>query len=184
MRFVSSFYYNTKIKNRDILFWEACEQELSFRESDPPMERWFCNDGDGADYADEGFSYCLDCIMVLLPGAKSGDDYCGAYPAAEADSPARCERCGKLLRYCLTDFGFKEELAQFEEDGWDWNRPDDCYEVYAVMGASPMTDDYRKRIIRVLKRGRNRPAELKMHIKQLKMQHWLEPTLKSDPKRS
>lgn len=175
--------WDTKIKNKDLLFIEACDRELHIRATDPPYVHWVL-DKDADDM--EG-DFCPDCVAIEFARVKAEqgdveDDETRTiyeYPESESDGCRHCETCGALLRYTLTDYGMQEELAVFEEAGFDWNNPDDCYHVEAVCDAV-YTDEQRRRLVKILKHGRNRPPEMKAQLKRVKAQHTFMPTLKSD----
>lgn len=97
---------------------------LDKREATPDRPFWFMDD--------ESDVYCYDCIQVLKPGAKMGEDYIGGLGNDEEDSPLHCERCGALLGYVLTDYGVDEELYHFIENPPNINDPDECYELARI----------------------------------------------------
>ena len=138
-----------------------CRRLLNERETYPAdWEYFFCNP-DMND--DEGLSYCLDCIKKLRPNGVSGIDYRYLYPEGESDGCCHCDECGKMLRYTLTDYGVNEELAIFEENNWDWNDPSDCYRL-ARMAWGAYSEDQKRRAVKILRAGMNRPAELQLKV--------------------
>ena len=140
-------------------FISECEHVLNQREADPLIECWFCGEGD-----DEGLSYCEACIHALRPNAEKGEDYLRAYPPGESDGRVACEECSRLLQYTLTNYGLEEQLEYFKEDGWDWNNPQDCYELNRVVNGV-CSDEDKRRLVQVLKRGLNPPDEIAAAIK-------------------
>lgn len=138
---------------------DEAKRILDKRQSNPKMQYWFVGKGD-----DQSISYCIDCVKQLRPGAVQGRDFAGAYPVCEEDGHVWCEECGCLLEYVLTNLGLVGEMECFADSDlpmttWDWNKPDDCYEV-ARMAYALSTDEQRLKFLEVLKRGENCPAEI------------------------
>lgn len=135
-------------------YLNACVEILDQRSADVEPVCFFCGEGD-----DESVSLCYDCIYQVprVPiDAHSNDIARSAW--GESDSPERCEECGKLLSYTLTDYGVKEELGYFaeSENAWDWNSPNDCFELARIAHAV-WTVEQRRELIKVLRKGKNKP---------------------------
>lgn len=87
---------------------------------------------------EESELHCWDCVKTVFSdqyGETGGWD--GGF-ACEEDGCCRCEKCGKLLQYSLTDYGVESELAHFEEYPPNDLSDDMCYELeriaYGVWG--------------------------------------------------
>lgn len=177
--------WKTKMKNKALLFIEACERELHIRATDPPYVHWIL-DQYGDDMEGE---FCPECVEIELARVKAEqgdvtDDETRSiyeYPESESDGCRHCETCGALLAYTLTDCGMQDGLAAFEDGGFDWNDPDDCFELERIC-MDVYTDEQRKRLVKVLKQGRNRPPEVKAQLTRVEAQHTFMPTLKTDLK--
>lgn len=134
--------------------FDAYKEELSKRESAPEHPHWFCGEND-----DEGLTYCYGCTQELRPSVRFGIDLCGGYPGyAESDGSEHCEKCGRLLSYTLTDYGVKEQLGYFLESGFDWNNPNDCFELARVAYGIVTSNRVQvSQLLYVVKHGRNAP---------------------------
>lgn len=141
-------------------FLFSAKLALISREADLEAMHWFIGDD-----ADEGLSYCRNCISKLHPDAKIGEDYTydGTYNMEE-DSPETCEECGKLLAYTLTGYGVDSELEHFSNPDvvFNWRSPTQCYEIARV--ANGIVDDDEKRnkaMLAIYLRSSNMPQELR-----------------------
>lgn len=129
----------------------AVQDELEKRAIKAPPPYW--REGDENEY-------CRPCFDKLFSSDEREGGYC-----AERDGCTHCETCGKILAYTLTDYGAEEELDYYEDAEWDWNDPDDCYHVAAMLGAwigmgywevKDLPD--RERCIKALQNGKNAPV--------------------------
>lgn len=135
-------------------YLDACVETLDQRSADVEPVCFFCGEGD-----DSSESLCYDCIHQVprVPVDAYSNDV-ARIAWHESDSPERCEECGKLLSYTLTDFGVNEELGYFLESDttWYWNNPNDCFEL-ARIGHAVWTVEQKRDLIKVLRKGQNRP---------------------------
>lgn len=154
----------SRFSDADQEFLDRCKSLLSERASDPPYVHWVLNQH-GDDL--EG-NYCPECVKAELARVKAEQGDVGEddetrsiheYPESEDDSSRHCETCGALLAYTLADPG--GELYNFSDADarWDWNNPDDCYELDRLANCV-YTDEQKRELIAVLKRGENPPPEL------------------------
>lgn len=89
----------------------------------PEDPHWIC---DGAD--DESHDYCRKCAKAKIE--KDGKGQLNMSVAPESDSCIHCEECGKLLDYCLTNFGADAELDHFRAIKFRRNKPLDRETAY------------------------------------------------------
>lgn len=78
---------------------------------------WFYNEAKipySDALAEEWMSFCQPCLLKIYPNPVIGEHYGGGYEC-ESDGVVRCEECGQLLSYSLTDYGVNNELAHFVE---------------------------------------------------------------------
>lgn len=136
-------------------FLDAATSIIEKRATDPGYQYWMTGDGQ-----DESYSYCRECLFPEIgPRPESCSRGIGM---EESDGVELCECCGVLLDYVLTDYGITDELFHFADtpESFDWNDPDQCYEVSRV--ANGVDDSDKKRLlIGILLKGQNFPAELK-----------------------
>jgi len=142
------------LTDRQENYLDICMALLDERQSRPDKTYWFCGEND-----DEGESLCYDCIHAVprVPVSEYGDEICsGAY--GESDGSEHCQECGKLLSYTLTDYGVNSEMRYFldAESKWDWNSPDDCFELARIAHAV-YTVAQKRDLIKVLRKGKNKP---------------------------
>lgn len=82
---------------------------------------------------DEGLDYCWDCLQGHLPADLEVGEHWGGGYVMESDGGARCEDCGKLLDYTLTDYGVATELAHFEQSrAPDLSNADECFQLARI----------------------------------------------------
>lgn len=75
---------------------------------------------------DDGEDLCEVCARARLAAGKCES----VWPTprdVHYDSPLICVECGCLLAGWLTDYGAEEELAHLEEQGFDPEKPEDCW---------------------------------------------------------
>jgi hypothetical protein len=58
----------------------------------------------------------------------------GYYGQGESDNVERCESCGDLLAYSLTDYGARQEVEYFLEAPVETLEPDTAYELAELIG--------------------------------------------------
>jgi hypothetical protein len=136
-------------------FLDLIKDLLCERESTPEVGYW------PANY--QGENFCWDCIKAKYPHSlqyrlKVGNIEGGAAP--ETDYRMFCEVCHKLLQYTLTDDGAGQELFYAAEDGFDWNRPDDCYEMARASYEVEPGTEHAAWLLEAVEKSRNKPAEL------------------------
>lgn len=138
-----------------------CSLILSQREADVEAPYYPLDelDTDGSDY-------CWDCIRELHPEWVYGQQFTGGQGYHESDSAKRCENCGKLLTYTLTDYGIREELGYFEETSFDWSSPTQCFEMARIVNGL-FEDEQRDAALKLLLCGRNLPTELHAYQQQI-----------------
>lgn len=117
---------------------------------------------------DHGDNACWPCLERLikaglvtkdesevLPRWNRGDD------SADHDSLPRCEiysidgagGCGRILHGWLTDYGANEELAHFEEHGFNIRRHEDCY-IWDLLDVAFVTgSEEKKRLFALIAEG-------------------------------
>lgn len=86
------------------------------------------------DGQDDDEDYCLPCAKKEA-ATKPGAEVEGGPNYPESDYCRSCEKCGQLLHYVLTNHGAQRELEHYQQHGWDWDDPDDCYHIAAMLGA-------------------------------------------------
>jgi len=127
-------------------------RQLEARAAKPPPFYW--HDGDA-------YEYCWECFGKQFPTESPAGGY-----AIEMDGCVHCAVCDRLLGYMLTNYGADEGLAHYEVCKWDWNDPDDCYHVAAMLGCwigggawkvEHLPD--RERVITALRNGKNVPEK-------------------------
>lgn len=82
---------------------------------------------------DAGDDYCRPCAEALI--SRDGGTLHGGYEdRSESCFAARCGHCGIQLSYCLTEYGLKEELPEYEKRERPLPpSPDDAYEMACVI---------------------------------------------------
>lgn len=138
---------------------------LDKRESDPQHPYWFHELPDGSE-ADEGISYCLDCLKKYFGATFDysehiGEYFGGGYPGyGESDGCESCDDCGKLLSYTLTDYGIASELAHYSEyQCFDWNDADSCFILARIAHGIFENHEQERVLLGVLMAGKNFPSE-------------------------
>lgn len=146
-------------------YLQALIHLLDKRESDPEHPYWFHELPDGSE-ADEGTSYCLDCLKKhfgpTFDYAKHiGDYFGGGYPGYnESDGCECCEDCGKLLSYVLTDYGVESELTHYHEyQCFDWNDADSCFMLARIAHGIYQNPKQERMLLGILMAGANFPTE-------------------------
>lgn len=127
------------------------QRELDRRESSPDYPYWLMEDA--------GSSYCLECIKAQKPNFDFNDDYGDFFDGGfeqEEDGSCRCEKCGKLLFYTLTDYGVNSEIATYHDYQFDWNNADECFEIGRVAYGAFYAKQKRQALKAMLK-GKNCP---------------------------
>lgn len=98
-----------------------------------------------------GPNWCHDCGKTMAKHLrrraprKERREYIldGGFPSGDEDGCARCEGCGKLLHYSLTDYGAESELEHFLEH-WkpqDKIEPETAYELARVFEYGQHVDE-------------------------------------------
>lgn len=95
-------------------------------------------------------SYCRDCVAEPLAtelckwlGDDKADVFLAMSQGGEQDHGMRCYGCGRLLSYCLTDYGARDELAYFNRRRFP-RKPlpaDVAYEISAMLATIQFTKD-------------------------------------------
>lgn len=104
---------------------------------------------------DASGEWCSRCVRKAAKGLNAEDpdnapwDRYQLDHSADHDCPARCDTCGADLAGWLTSYGAEEELAAFEEDGFNIRRGYDCY-LWTLCENAWLPDDPRyKRLLAV-----------------------------------
>lgn len=142
-------------------------RELDRREASPPYRHWLL-DKNGDDMVGDFCYACakleLDRILAIDPLSDEDDErrVIHEYPETEDDGCRHCDTCGELLAYTLTNYGVTEELGNFEgAESWDWNNAEDCYHLACIAHGIFENPEQTHALIKVLRKGKNRPATLK-----------------------
>ena len=105
---------------------------------------------------DSDDSYCYDCIKSIVPEPEYGENFSRAGYAFDYDNPQRCEACGKVLDYTLTDYGIEMELDHWSEyPPENFNDRRECFELARVAGGLS-TDEQRLKLLTILLRAQAR----------------------------
>jgi hypothetical protein len=59
----------------------------------------------------------------------------------DSDSQAFCETCGIALDNGFTDYCSRTEIEHFEENGFDYTNPSDCYSLTQILNSFEGTDE-------------------------------------------
>lgn len=87
-------------------------------------------------------TYCRDCVQTAFAevatrwlGNLDVEVWIGMSVGGEQDTCMRCDACGRLLSYCLTNYGAGEELAHFSKKRFPRKPlpPDVAYEISAML---------------------------------------------------
>lgn len=128
---------------------------LDQRAVDPDYEHFFYDDESGEEGEE---SYCAKCVKGYQPGQwEAGEHYVYSYPEVEHDYAVRCECCGSLLAYTLTDYGVDYELDGFSGGIFDWNNPEHCFELARIAWGICDNKQQSRKLYRVLVKGANMP---------------------------
>lgn len=87
-------------------------------------------------------SYCRECVAAVfvteqcrLLGDDKAEVWLGMSCGTENDHCMRCDTCGRLLSYSLTDYGARDELGHFSRTRFP-RKPlpaDTAYEISAML---------------------------------------------------
>lgn len=133
---------------------------LDQREIEVERPFWFIN-----SRYDESDTFCWDCLHLVMPKAELGEDFMGG-GWDEHDAAECCIHCGKLLKYTLTDYGVDNELEHFMEVGFDWNFPQECFELCRIAHGL-YTDEQKLNFLMLIDFSFNAPSELVIAAEQL-----------------
>lgn len=115
------------------------------------MARWFAGDEIHWVHGDpegEGSDYCSDCAEERAAEAREGkseEDAEDIFPDggwdcdARSDHVADCERCGRKLRYTLTEYAYSEEASHHASHPVAWAlppSPDTAYDMSRLLAAA------------------------------------------------
>jgi hypothetical protein len=97
---------------------------------------------------DSGVEYCSRCVKKA---AREGDykHIHSLDPSNDHDGLAHCYACDRLLLGWLTDYGAEEELAAFEEHGFNHRRGRDCWLWSLAMNNFLRGSDEYRRLLAV-----------------------------------
>ena len=99
---------------------------------EPPY--WLDRDCDG--------TYCLECAKIEygFEAAPNGEGIDGGF-GGEGSGCLHCDRCGKLLEYCLTDYGTRSEIGHYIENPPKFLTAEEAYHIAKALDGAPWLPD-------------------------------------------
>ena len=126
--------------------FDAIRQILAkYDSADVRPHHWIHNHPNGA-----AESYCDQCIDRAVAKARKEFpkehkefpiERDGGYDSQESEGVQRCETCGKLVEYTLLEGGVREEIAHFEDYGFDIAKPREAHELERIFAEADYIED-------------------------------------------
>ena len=126
--------------------FDAIRQILAkYDSADVRPHHWIHNHPNGA-----AESYCDQCIDRAVAKARKEFpkehkefpiERDGGYDSQESEGVQCCETCGKLVEYTLLEGGVREEIAHFEDYGFDISKPREAHELERIFAEADYIED-------------------------------------------